>query len=379
MRKISKRKKQDQKKYIIITSLVCLLFFSVGYAAFQTSITLTAKGNVIPATTYTVDELKETVVDAGDGLYVDTAEQGRYSYKGGNPNNYLTLNGETWRIMSIEPDNTIKIIREESIGSVVFDPGRTTTIAGITENGSDVGTRYSTVSTDFCYFSSNNYGCKVWGSKDTMRNSEGVLLKDASGDGSAKMPRIVNNATTYDLPNDEAYLNIYLNGGSYAGVPVAGWYNTWSSSLSAAIRSYIVEDHIYNVGLVSDSSGQLIERDIAQEKAHTWKGRVGLMSASEYVRASTNSACTGVYAYRNTSSCYNNGATHNYLRKTTTQWLLSPRSDSYPSFVWHATSTNLYNNDARATSGVRPVLYLSSNVKLKGDGTTGKQFQIKIN
>ena len=58
------------------------------------------------------------VVDEGDGLYEDEYEDGRYFYKGGNPNNYVTFNGEKagWRIVSIEPDGTIKIMRINSIG-----------------------------------------------------------------------------------------------------------------------------------------------------------------------------------------------------------------------------------------------------------------------
>ena len=104
------------------------------------------------------------------------------------------------------------------------------------------------------------------------------------------------------------------------------------------------------------------------------------MTASEYVRASTNSECTGVYAYRNTSACYNNGASHNYLRKTSTQWLLSPYSSSNSNSVWSARSSYLIDSiTSNAIYGVRPVLYLSSNVQLKGEGTTGSKFQIKVN
>ena len=382
MRKIRSRKLKKQKYMVIIGSFLFLSIFSVGYAAFSTTISLNAKGNVHPSPTYTIDQLKATALTEGttDGLYVDSAEQGRYVFKGGNPNNYLTLNNETWRIISIEADNTLKIMREDSIESIPFDPGRSTVIAGVTENDSDVGTRYSTTSTDFCYYSSN-VGCKVWGSKDTMRNSSGVLLKDASGDGTAKMQRTLSDATTYDLPDDEAYLNVYLNGGTYAGVSVAGWYQTWSSTLSNTIKSYIDDDHLWNVGLVSRSSGQLIATDIAQEKALTWQGRVGLMTVSEYVRASTNLECTGVYAYYNSSSCYDNQASHNYMVKNSFQRTISPFSHQSSAAAWNATSSNLNcaANSAMYSHGVRPVLYLSSNVQLKGDGTSGSKFQIKAN
>ena len=62
-------------------------------------------------------------VSSGDGLYADSYESGRYFYKGGNPNNYITFNGEKagWRIISIEPDGTIKIMKNESIGNMAWD------------------------------------------------------------------------------------------------------------------------------------------------------------------------------------------------------------------------------------------------------------------
>ena len=63
------------------------------------------------------------IVTSGDGLYEDEYEDGRYFYKGGNPNNYVTFNNEQagWRIVSIEPDGTIKIMRINSIGNQAWD------------------------------------------------------------------------------------------------------------------------------------------------------------------------------------------------------------------------------------------------------------------
>lgn len=108
MRKIGKYRRKKQKKIIIITSLSLLLFLCVGYAAYNTTLSLKAKGN-IKQKGITSEDLKENVVESGDGLYKDIYEDGRYIYKGENPNNYITFNDETWRIISIEADGTIKI------------------------------------------------------------------------------------------------------------------------------------------------------------------------------------------------------------------------------------------------------------------------------
>ena len=45
----------------------------------------------------------------------------RYFYKGVNPKNYITFNNELWRIISIECDGTIKIIKQKSIGNYEWD------------------------------------------------------------------------------------------------------------------------------------------------------------------------------------------------------------------------------------------------------------------
>ncbi len=63
------------------------------------------------------------IVTSGDGLYEDEYEEGKYTYKGANPNNYVTFNNEEagWRIISINSDGTIKIMRDESIGDIAWD------------------------------------------------------------------------------------------------------------------------------------------------------------------------------------------------------------------------------------------------------------------
>jgi len=64
-----------------------------------------------PKPTLTIEDLMTKEVTEGDGLYIDTYEEGRYVYKGANPDNYITLNNELWRIIAIESDKSLKIIR----------------------------------------------------------------------------------------------------------------------------------------------------------------------------------------------------------------------------------------------------------------------------
>ena len=53
------------------------------------------------------------IAKSGDGLYKDEYEDGRYAYKGTDPDNYIMFNDELWRIISIESDDSIKIIKNE--------------------------------------------------------------------------------------------------------------------------------------------------------------------------------------------------------------------------------------------------------------------------
>ena len=65
--------------------------------------------------TTTIGGQEVEVVSSGDGLYADEYEPGKYTYKGANPNNYITFNNETWRIISVESDNSLKIMRNTSV------------------------------------------------------------------------------------------------------------------------------------------------------------------------------------------------------------------------------------------------------------------------
>ena len=285
------------------------------------------------------DKLKENVVTTGDGLYADTTEAGRYIYRGGNPNNYIKLGSDMYRIIAVESDNTLKVIKNGSIRSKSFD-------------GQYV--RYSTNSTDYCTSTS---GCKVWGSKTTML--------DTNGKNVTQMPREVGG-TLYNLPDKEASLNTYLN-------------NDWYNSLSSNVQNLIVS-HMFNVGAIKGFETSL-SNTITQEATYKWKGKVGLMNPSDYVKASTNSACDSVNAYMSNSSCYNNSATHNWIfagpvAKSYSR-TIAPYSHSLAYSVFTVSSGGtLLSSDACSSPGAAPVLYLSSNITLSGKGTEAEPYQI---
>ena len=75
-----------------------------------------AGGSVTPSEPITTNDLKALAVTEGDGLYADSYEEGRYIYKGANPNNYITFNNEKWQILSVENDGSLKIVRGTTVG-----------------------------------------------------------------------------------------------------------------------------------------------------------------------------------------------------------------------------------------------------------------------
>ena len=140
---MKEKTKEFLKKYLIgfvlgivsacIVSVIAATYFPSNQTTYDNTNTELKSENVQDA----IDELygvcfppqvdlgdiEVPIVDDGDGLYKDEYEDGRYFYKGGNPNNYVTFNNEQagWRIVSIEPDGTIKIMRTASIGNQAWD------------------------------------------------------------------------------------------------------------------------------------------------------------------------------------------------------------------------------------------------------------------
>ena len=75
------------------------------------------EGYVPPAPSGIIGGQKVELVESGDGLYEDSYESGRLIYRGQNPNNYITFNGETWRIIAKEADGTYKIVKNDLLSN----------------------------------------------------------------------------------------------------------------------------------------------------------------------------------------------------------------------------------------------------------------------
>ena len=334
-----RKQMRKQKKIIIICSLCLLLCLCVGYAAFNTQLTLKAKGNVKELPGTEIGGIKVNSVTEGDGLYEDKYEEGRYIYRGQNPDNYIEFNGELWRIIAKETDGTYKIIKNDVLANRAFDEAN----------------HRSTVNNTYCD-DSYDYGCGVY----------------AAVEGTFSSPSGSQSGTV----TEDSSIKIYLNDDYYV------------NNINATAKEQMTS-HTFNIGAVEilDQSGAAadsIEKNIAGEKMYTWTGNVGLANVTDILRASINPLCTSASYSHDT---YNDSCNNNYLldEKSANRfyWTINARSDEsggHSADAWHGYARNsftyVYGDYALSSKAIRPVVFLKSNITLSGEGSLANPFTI---
>jgi len=288
------------------------------------------------------DTLLENVVTEGDGLYEDPTEAGRYVYRGTNPDNYITFNGEEagWRIISVENDGTLKIIKNDSLGQAKFD------LAGGRYNGS--------------YCNDRTYGCSIWGSASTML--------DASGNNVGSITKSYSGGTTFVLPLTETQMAIYLN-------------NDYYSTLTEESKNQI-DNHLWNVGQVkgpssTETSGPDLNTNVKHENKYKWRGNIGLINVTDYVKASTNANCTNIYNATTMNKTYPCKDSNYMYQSSHNWWTMIDTTDINGRYVWNVSlNGDLDHSLAYEQLDVYPVLYLTSDISLSGSGTQDDPYTI---
>ncbi len=320
-RRLTRNTKNKRKNQIIILSTICLLLIlTVGYAAFDTNLNITAKGNI------KAKDITDDIVTSGDGLYEDEYEEGRYIYRGQNPDNYIWFNEELWRIISKEVDGTYKIIRNELLSYRPFD---------------SVGNR----NTGYCSQGlAPLNGCDVWSSTSNMVGSPAEFV----------------NGSYHGYVDKDSEINTYLNGEYY-------------NNLASSSKEQIINKN-WNIGEVTYRNSNL-EQQILEEECFQWNGKIGLITASEYIRANSNLSLCGTYEdeENNLQICL----TTNWLSLAPdTWWTISPAVGNECDILHVFGYGEPINSRASNSHGVRPVLFLKSSTKLLGMGTIDNPFRI---
>ena len=306
------------------------------FAEFNNETYATIALDVTPVLTIT--DLKGLVKNDGtDGLYEDKYESGRYIYRGANPNNYLTFNNETagWRIVAIENDNTVKIVKEDSIGKMAFD-----------ETGR--------MGSNYCYYNSGgiNIGCNAWSSSYELTTPGQFSFGNSNG-------MVYNNAT----------INNYLN-------------STYKGLLNENNDKIVL--HEFYIGGVPYNYNSSLSNQISLEKQYASRDYIGLISSSDYLKVNLDDEKCGKMSnfYSNRDSCYLNNYLTNgkYKQFYTITPTTSPDGYNYTTMIWTPMTMNntdyaywVYVNDKY---DVRPALYLNNNIKLIGSGTKENPYKI---
>ena len=250
-------------------------------------------------------------------LQVDNKFATEYRYRGGDSvvKNYVTFNNEVWRIIGIIPT-------EDTSGNV--------------ENRIKI-------------IRDTSIGNKYWNENGT------------------------NDWTT-------ATLNTYLNN---------DYYNTLSSDAQNMIGTTKYYLGGYKDSKMTSDVMWKYERKNEANKTGYYYGtnpimqndtskKIALMYASDYGYAASKECISNLFGYDGSASCK---TTNNWLDKSQYEWLLPQYSDfSIDAFIVRS-SGYVFSNDNvyLSENAVRPVLYLSSNVKISGgEGTSQKPYMLSI-
>lgn len=314
---VKKRKHSKQKKIIISLSIFLILFLSIGYAAFGTNISLKTKGNI--KTEYiTFGNVTVSISKKNDGLFRDEYENGRYIYKGTNPNNYITFNNEEYRIVAIEKDKTIKIIKNTAITDTInYDDKRTN--------------RYD--KDGYCTDAS---GCNWWASSKSTYDETYTLTETVTLDN-----------TNFSLPSEDSLVNQYLNGtGIFQN-------NGYYDSLDENSKKYI-EIHYFNIGPTGPTKwNDDLQITINEEEKYKWKGNIGLLNTSDYSKI-------GSYMSK-----------INYW-----YWFINPYLGTRNKVLSanHTGGFVYYGSGSKVA--IVPVIYLNKNITLSGTGEKASPYTI---
>ena len=285
-----------------------------------------------------------------------------YRYRGASPKNYVTFNNEVWRIIGVFPtddgtgniENRIKLIKDQSIGKKPWDDG--TTAYNYTKND------------NLMLLQDKNKSKVEYLEKNDKYDVIGLATPDAT--------TFRNNWAGPATLNTELNTT-YLNS-----------LDSTSKSMIGNTKYYLGGKNVtYNDGYV-DTPLQFYsyERKISGSSYYygsnpnSWTGKLGLMYLSDYGYASSNCENKKLYDENSSSNDIRACNTTNWLFNNDYQWLL-PQNASVSNYAFYVNWVGGVNDVIVSDNqlGVRPVLYLKSNVSItSGDGTSSNPYKLSF-
>ena len=288
--------------------------------------------------------------DISNNLKKDNTPDQNIRYYGSNPNNYVKFNNELWRIIGVFGNN-VKLVRNESLGSISWDSSESTINSG--------------------------YGINQWG--------ESTYEDGSSYEG--------------------ADLQVYLNKMYYGGDTTITCYGSANNGTKTCPTGTIdetskslIDKHTWNTGAIEwgkrtdtlafyqaerGTKGKICSsrngcNDTVTRKT-TWTGYIGLPYVTDWAYASSESVCETNMQKQDSSNAYickNN----NWMQRSTEAWYLSPNADGWSANnAWYVSGVGYANyNYAANSKAVAPSIYLKSNILIKsGNGTSSNPYILK--
>ena len=216
-------------------------------------------GYVPPVTGPTVGGITVPLAsDGSDGLYADEYESGKYIYKGANPNNYITFNNETWRILSIDGGGRIKIVRDELLSTRKWD----STGSNNWDRPSDIKTYLNGEYLESITVNKEKIVPTTWSIGGVTEDNNDLAGQIAAENGTQSQTASVGLITLSEYlranPNTELCGNFSLNNDNNSTCQTTNWLfkgtTYWTISPNADRSSGVFR--VNNFGSVSDGDAR---------------------------------------------------------------------------------------------------------------------------
>lgn len=432
---MNKRFNRIQRNYMIIGLCAILLIMTVGYAAFSSQLRISGTSNISSSFLVKITNIEVSNVVGGaqdkEGVTTHTDDTATFGTTLQSPGDSITYD------ITIENQGTIDAVlktinkTDASNSAIIFETsgvsegdellhGETATMKvtvtynpNVTSQPSDLN---STLKVTLDYAQKGTE--VVPGSNKILLGGQEVELVN-SGDGlyadeyeSGKYTYKGANPDNYIIFNNEEWRIIAKEAdGTYKIIrnesvvdmafdKTGGTYGSSNWDRPADIKTYLNETyfstivnnqdkivpHTWSIGEVtwnnSNLAGQIVDENAVQSK----KANVGLITASEYLRASNNKEQCGNININNANceNCLTTNWMAGIIPTNCYTWTLSPSPSARDEF----TNVVYYYGDVGyglssggdgvkdLCHGVSPVVYLSSDIILSGSGTLSNPYII---
>ena len=279
-------------------------------------------------------------------------------YIGKNPNNYISFNGEKWRIIGVMKnvstsagvvEEKLKIVREEPIGSYSWDITNSSVNSG-------QGVNEWTHSYLMDLLNTNGY----WNRSSTICGNglNGATIScDFTNNGLKEESKSLIESVVWRLGSN--------------------WDQDYRSAKGIDFYNFLLSEHGGNYC----TNGVFCTDDVI--RTTSWTGNVGLINGADYVFATDGGSEAGRKACLNdvvikdwddnNPECYSN----DWLTTTGEMWTMAPYTDNTYNTTLFYTRNKLGMRAAYFTYGIRPSLYLISNLMIvNGDGSSEHPYEV---